>query len=381
MLNDQTFRQLATLDRQPCVSIYTPTYRAGHNQEDRIRFKNALAEAEAQLLSSGLAANRIEATRFLAAGRDLLDEASFWLHLSDGLATFIAPDFFHQELVPIDFNPFVFVCDRFALRPIAPMLNRNERFFILALSQNEVRFFEGNRYSISPVVIGDLVPAGLEEALGGQLESGHLQMHSGQNAHDSAIYHGHGSGKDDRGEELRQYFRMVDEGLMKMLHDERPPLVLATADPLAPIYRQVSSYPHILDKHISGNPEQDDPVLLHEKAWDLLRQGRPDAPQTARAKFSGLMSADRASFSLDHILPAAYEGRIQNLLTDRNVRRWGAFNRQTLKITYHAERQTDSDDLLDLAAVQTYLHGGEVHNISREELPRTTADANALYRY
>jgi len=42
----------------------------------------------------------------------------------------------------------VVVSDRFHLKPLLPLLTGDGRFYILALSQNQVRLLQGTRYSV-----------------------------------------------------------------------------------------------------------------------------------------------------------------------------------------------------------------------------------------
>jgi hypothetical protein len=43
----------------------------------------------------------------------------------------------------------VVVTDRFHIKPLLPLLSGDGRFYVLALSQSEVRLLQGTRYSVS----------------------------------------------------------------------------------------------------------------------------------------------------------------------------------------------------------------------------------------
>lgn len=381
MINQEQFKNLTQIKSNNCISIYIPTHRAGHNQEDNIRFKNALSDAVNQLTEKGMTKN--EAYHHLRKGYELLDNTDFWLHLSDGLVVFINENHFEYHIVPIDFNPFVYVHNSFYLRPLVPLMSGESRFFILALSQHQTRFFEGSAYSITPIKIEDLVPIeveSVEEALLLDLDSS-LQHRSGQTSNGSAMYHGHGEGKDKKDAYIKEYFNLIDKGLMEMLHDEKVPMIIAAVDYLVPMYREVSNYPHIVEAHISGNPENEDPTVLHEKAWSEMRK-HFDQNQTHWTKeFTAYMSENKASFSIHDIIPAAIGGRVDALFIDKDQHTWGKYDETTHTIEIHNEKIKDSDCLLDLAAKQTFLNGGTVYNIKREDMPQGTANVNAVYRY
>ncbi len=76
----------------PCISLYQPTHRRHpENQQDAIRFKNLVKEAQASLQQHH-AASDVEA--LLAPFRALAEDLEFWNTTRDGLAVLGARDFF-----------------------------------------------------------------------------------------------------------------------------------------------------------------------------------------------------------------------------------------------------------------------------------------------
>jgi len=76
-------------------------------------------------------------------------------------------------------------------------------------------------------------------------------------------------------------------------------------------------------------------------------------------------------------------GRIDTIFTARGVRIWGTYDPETREIHFQEEQnaqQNGSEDLLDRAAVQTYLHGGKVFAVEQREVPQGYAAA-AVFRY
>lgn len=385
MFNQKHFTLLNNFQNSdtPCVSIYLPTYRYGSAQEDRIRYKNALAEAIVQLTDGSIfyknELNKKDAITFLAPAFDLLENDDFWNHLSDGLAVFIGKDHFSYFVTPLEFPEFVHAHDHFYLRHMMPMLNKNNKFFVLALSQNEVRFFEGNEMSITPVIIQDLVPNGKEAVVNVEDNSKNLQGHSSGG---TVIFHGYGGGKDDKNEELIKYFREVDNGLMEMLHDETAPMIIYSVDYQIPIYQDISKYSNINNNHITGNPESDDPVLIHERAWSVMKDYFVEENKVTREEFNQNLVDGKASFSLHEIVPAAIQGKVETLFLDKNEEViWGEYDEKEHTIQFHEKRQAKSICLLNKSAVSTIDNGGKVTSRLREELPRVVSHTNAIFRY
>ena len=384
--NSKTFNKLSDIftTGEACVSIYIPTHRAGNVQEDKIRFKNALTEAVNKLIDANMLLkeemDKKSARKFLSPAFELLEDHDFWMHLSDGLAVFINEDIFEYFIVPLNFNKQIHVGSRFYLRHMLPLLTGEDRFFLLALSQGDVRFFEGHKHHITPVIIKDLVPENKDAVMQIAREPV-LQAHTAGAA--TAIYHGQGVGYDTQSEDLKQYFRQIDRGLMEMLYDERTPMIIAAVDYLVPIYKEISKYPHIVDAHVSGNPDDEDPVMLHEKAWSIMQPYFNSKRQYKKKQFEQFMSMEKASNSLTEVVAAAQEGKIDTLFVDQNTDFiWGFHKHLTDNTVKMQEKQNEYNTcLLDYAAMHTWQNGGTVYNIPREQFADQDSAVNAIYRY
>jgi len=369
-----------------CVSIYMPTHRVGAGiQQDPIRLKNLLGEAEEALTLSGL--RTPEAQELLEPAEKLLQDGLFWQRQSDGLALFLSPEAFRSYCLPFDFDELVVVTDRFHVKPLLPLLSGGGQFYVLALSQNEVRLLQGTRYSVSEVDLEGM-PESLAEALRYEDPEKRLQFHTstrtpGGKGERPAIFHGHGvASADDPKDYILRYFHRVDEGLRDLLHDETAPLVLAGVDYLFPIYREANTYPHLVDEGIEGNPEELSAEELHEQAWAIVQPLFLAAQKEAAAQYRQLAGAggEQASNKLKEVVPAAYHGRVETLFVAVGLQQWGTFDPATNTVQLHQEVKPGDEDLLDFAAVHTLLNGGTVYAVELEKVPDETPLA-AVFRY
>src|SRR5690606_33981036 len=108
----------------------------------------------------------------------------------------------------------------------------NNRFYLLALSKNRVRLFQGTHYSIAEIH-SEEIPESLFDALQVEERQRSVQHHVSNIAagrHDVA-FHGHGvSSEDDKRQphdEIYRFFRDVDAGVRQTIGDNDGPLVLA----------------------------------------------------------------------------------------------------------------------------------------------------------
>jgi len=355
-----------------------PMHRSGpETQQDPIRFKNLLREAEERLIAQGLAAP--EAKELLESAQKLLQGDLFHQYQSDGLAMFLSAEMFRYYLLPFVFKALVIVTDRFHIRPLLPLLSGDGRYYILALSQNKVRLLQGTHYSVNEVPLAD-VPKNLAETLKDDDSWKGLQMHSGISGGKgklSAITHG---SEVDSKENIQRYFRRIDKGLHELVRDERVPLVLAGVDYLHPIYKEVNTYPHLIEDGIGGNPERLSAKELHAQAWTVVRPYFQKVQQEAVDQYKQFISSGRTSNRVRKIIPAAYHGQIELLFVVPDFQQWGTFDPGTDELHLHKKEKTGDEDLLESAAIQTLLNGGTVYVVDPEKMSDTESLA-AVFRY
>jgi hypothetical protein len=379
ILSQEEIKTVIAESQRPSVSIFLPTHRAGPEiQQDPIRLKNLLRDAEAKLIADGNGTG--QARELLAPVFALLDDAAFWRRQSEGLAIFRSHDILRVYRVPLAFHEFVAVTDRFYVKPLIPLLVNDARFYILALSQKAIRLLECTRDHVQEVPLPD-VPKSIDEALpdgpAPQLQRHTLPM-DGRNA---SRFHGHGVGTDDVDIiNLTRYFHRIHDGVEEILKHQQAPLVLACVEYLAPLYKEVSTYHHIPEMIIAGNPDGAKNEELHHKAWAIVEPHFAEAKSQAEAQYHEGIAKGRASHSLADILAAAYQGRVATLFVPLGVRRWGRFNVETFALEEHEGEQSGGDELLDLATMQTLMHAGTVYAVNPDEVPAKRLLA-AVFRF
>jgi hypothetical protein len=386
ILTRAELEQLMRKEQQWCVSIYMPTHRTGsETQQDPLRLKNLLREAEKHLFAQGIGTRDVK--NILEPGIMLLQDSNFWQHQSDGLAFFLSSNRVRRYRLPLNFAELVVVEDHFHVSPLLPLFTGDGQFYILAVSQNEIRLLLGTRYSVSEVDIGQ-VGGSLAEAIPSVNHQMSLQLHTtnsagGMPGSGSVTFHGQGGGRDESAKnDLLRYFRLVADGLTEFLQGDRVPLVLAGVDYLLPIYKEANTYPNLIDMVIKGNPDLLSADDLHKSAWDIIRPLFQVAQEEAVAQYQQLagQSSKRVADTLEKIVPAAYDGRVETLVLASGVQQWGIFNPVTNKIKLHDQIESGDEPLLDWAAVQTYLKGGIVYAVEKEKVPGGTTAA-AVLRY
>ena len=360
----------------PCVSMFLPTHRAGHEVEQApIRLKNLLRQATDALRADGVRATEIG--RLLAPLRRLVDDRLFWQYQSDGLALFSRPGWWRSFRVPLDLPELAVVDDHFHVTPLLPLLVGDGHFFVLALSQNQIRLLEGTRDRVEEVDLPG-VPLGVQDALQGEEVQRQLQLYVADRGGVGAggIYHGHGHPGEGQAERILRYFRKVDRGLREVLVGEQAPMVLAAVQHLAPIWRKANTYPHLVDETLAGSPEGLGLHQLHARAWAVVEPLFLQAQREAAARYDRLAGTGLTSQDPREIIRVGEDGRIDTLFAARHPA--GGVRGVGSDPSPNGDRALR--DVLELATVTTLIKGGTVYVLPAGEVPGGGSVA-AVFRY
>jgi hypothetical protein len=362
----------------PCLSLYMSTRLDA--QTGSIQLRNLLREAERSLLSQNM--RPVDVRTFLEPLEALLLDDTFWHTQNKGLAVFRADGLFETYHVQLNFPDQISVGSRFVIKPLLPLLTGDGRFYVLAISQNEIRLLEGTRYHIWEVEL-EHMPTSLREALKDEVIEKQVQFRTGHSGSKGgrAAFRGYGGGaeEEDKGRIVR-YFRQIEHGLQDVLRNESAPLVLAGVDYLHSLYRQVNTYPHLVEGGVVGNPDTLKPTELHARAWVNVQLVFLGEQREAIDHYHQLANTTRVSDDIAEIVPAAYYGRVQTLLLDCAPAKWGSFEPETGLVTLCQEPSHGDEDLVNLAAVHALQNGGDIYALRAESVPGKGSIA-AILRY
>lgn len=382
LLTRDDLTELMNTREDHCISIYLPTYRAGAEiKQGRIRLKNMLREAELGLINNGLRSP--EAKRFLAPIEDMVFDQQFWQEQRDGLVIFLSEGLLYSYSLPLHFDEVLFIGSHFYLKPLLPFLSGDGQFYVLALSQNDVRVLQCTRASVKELDIDD-IPHSLAEAMKYDDPERQLQLHSntleGTNIKSAAIFHGQGIGPDDAKNNILRYCRLIDQGLHHLLREEKAPLVLVGVEFLAAIYRAANTYAYLADEAVPGNPEELSAEDLQTLAWPLVEHYFHKAEQEALTYYGPFKGTGRTTHDISQAAPAAHNGQIELLFLADGVQQWGSFDMEQNAVYLHPQPQTGDEELYDFTAMQTILNGGTVYVMEADKIPDGQPLA-ALLRY
>ncbi len=384
-LTQHDFRQLAEISESWCVTLQLPTYASGQEtRQNPIRFKNLLEQAEEGLVARGQ--RSADARGQLQPLGDLLEDAVFWTHQRQGLAAFSTPQGTRVFGVPFELPERAVVSQHCHLVPLIPIVSRDARFYVLAISPKAVRLLEGTHYSAEELELPGW-PEKFEELAAFIEEQPQLQYHTeaqpvGTSSDRAAVYHGQPGGEADkvRKQRLLEYCRLVDGRVREVIGEDGPRLVLACDKRLAPIYHEASEYSNIEEEPVAGNPDERRVEDLCQDAWPIVRPALDAARQAALSRHDEAAGHGLAAIDLAAVLRTVNEGRVGALFVNPERQRWGKFDPDQPRLDVHDERLADDDDLVNEAVVRAFNRSAELYCVSQERLPGEEP-AKATLRY
>ncbi len=297
-MNRHDVKLLQAIHEYPSVSIILPTYRtAPENQKDPIRVKNLVKEAENRLLQE-FTWREIDPLMFRLNG---LVEHIDYQYTTEGLVIYANKDFARAFAQPFKPNEQVVVDETFATRNLVLALNRTQRYWLLTLSENTTRLFEGVRDSLTEITEGGFpmtneglgTPTGLPGGMG----------------FDRSTY---------RDEKNREFYSSVDAAFKEFMSDDELPLVVAGVDRNLAFFQEVSNHTSSIIGTLKGNYDYTSTHELTELVWPLVKANRTVQVEEVLSELDAAISAQRYATSITEVWHMAQEGRGSTLIVETN---------------------------------------------------------------
>ncbi len=377
-----TIEELINYRDNMCVSIYSPMVQKGADvQGNPVKLENALKEARAQLQDRGLDKPQID--ELLEEAQALTNDPQYWQQQDEGLALFMAPGFFDTFRLPMAFEPLTVVSQRFHTKPLLALFTGDGQYYVLALSQDNVRLFRATQHSLEEVE-ADEIPVSIDEALAFEDPEEQLQHHTttagaagSPSGGADVVHHGH-SMDDEQRQRLRRFLKEVADSVADIVPQTEGPLVLVAVDYLHPMFAEAYQEPNLVEEGIETSLTEISDEELHHRSWEIVSPLLKEAQEEARTTFGNLKHTDQASDDISLIVPAAFQGRVDTLFVALNAHQWGIYDVERNEVQLDDSSHKRGEDLLDFAAVQTLANGGDVYVVDDADVPGGTSIAAIL---
>ena len=366
-LTFDTFAELATWDRGPCVTIMTPIDAGVH----QILLKDLARMALNALAGEGTPHG--VATELLAPAEALRHE-SFENQAIRGIAVLTAPG--QTRTLEMGTTPpaLVHVGERFVVTPLLADVIPTIAYHLLALSEHRVRLFRGNVGRLEPVRAAGM-PRRLEDVSAHErLRRGHGGGLRHGTGHTAGVVHGGGSDRDLHLDRMRHFLRAVDDAVRGEVRSTHAPLLVAGVGRELSIYRDVSRVERLVTIEV-GNPDRMSAAALYERCAPTIADVL-DRPR--RARLRDTLESGATIRSLPELVDACTDGRVDTLFVRPDRLAWAAprSGGRTATAQRHAGDVEWHSEAIDAAL----LHGASVFAAQPGELPEDTS-AVASVRY
>jgi hypothetical protein len=355
---------LASYKGALCVSIYLPTTPVTQNTKaDRIALKNLTRQAAEKIRSNG--GDGRSATLIAEQIYDLVDDYTFWRFQAHTLAIFATPQNVRTFRLPNAIKQALAVSDRFYVKPLLRSISFANAGYVLALAQRNVRLVEVSPDLPANMVEIEAMPEDAGRAVRGvgvieDWPSGRIQNREGQKII------------------LRQFARKVDHAMRPVLSGSDLPLILATTETLAAMYRSVNTYTGLADAMIEGSPENRTEAELADRARPILDAIYRDRIAAWRALFEVREGQGRATNDIAQAARAATFGAVDTILVDIDEVVSGRIDDRG-SVSF-AKPDEGGYDLVDEIVTRTLAAGGRAIGVRKADLPHEESLA-AILRY
>ena len=297
-MNRQDLLKLQEITGYPALTITLPTHRTSpDNQQDPIRVRNLVTQATERLVSE-FGKREIEP---LLSKLDSVVADINYRHTLDGLVIFANQEMAQKEYLPFTLPERVIVGDTFFTRDLVFAMNRSPRYWVLVLSEQPTRLFEGTRDTLVEVQ-GKGFPMEHEGPGGASALPG------GFGVNVSAI----------RDERHRQFFRAVDGALTHVLAADPLPVVLVGVDRWVSFFNEVTAHKDAVAATLLGSYDKTSAHELAKLVWPLVEAAMAERRAQYLEELNKAVGQNKVSSTVGEVWRNAHEGRGQLLLVEED---------------------------------------------------------------
>ncbi len=297
-MNRQDILLLQQISGYPALTITLPTHRTSpDNRQDPIRLKNLVTQATEQLLGEF---SRREIEPLLTRLNELAENIDYRYTL-DGLILCVNRDFGVVYQLPFTLPERVVIDRTFATRDLVFALNRTVRYWVLVLSEQPTRLYEGTRDTLVEVT-SDGFPLTHEGPGGEQSLPGGFGI--SRSAH--------------RDERHRQFFRSVDAALKPFLANDPQPVAVVGVERFLAFFDEVSDHKEAMIATIQGSHDKTSAADLAKLVWPAVKAGLIEQRQQVFAELEAANSAQRVVSTVGEVWRMAHQGRGELLVVEED---------------------------------------------------------------
>jgi hypothetical protein len=362
-INSTLLKQLTEIRNQPCISLYMPTHRVHpESATDPILFKNLVKKIQLYITENKLT----DYIPLLEPFEKLQSDYDFWNNNNCGLAIFIAKDVTHIIRLPERVEEITCVADSFCVKPLFKFYAENKDYYLLALGQDDVRLYTGDKYHLEEININGKVPTSMKEALGDELTDNHVHAPSAPTSH----VHGYMEKSQEVDIDIERFFRSVDQALNSQFDfSSDRPLILAALAEHHTEFKAISKNQHLYEHNITINAEALSIKELLAKVKQVIETEQVENIRKLLNRQRNAVQEKLSSHEIRDIAYDAIDGKVEILFLENGRNISGDIDIENRKV--HLNENKDTDILNELAYL-VFGRGGQIILLDKDDMPYDT---------
>ena len=340
-------KKLKDLTADTCVTVILNTHRTRpENQKDALVLKNFIKEVETRLLAEE---SKRDAQALVDRLQELADEIDPNYNL-ESLILFVNEEVAEYVRLPIEVEDRVVIDRTFATRDLVRALHLETGYFVLVLSQQNVRLIEAFNDKVVTEV-GDPFP----------LENTQFYSTTGPEL----------SNASRQTNLVAEFFNRVDKAVNEVRKEHALPVLVCCEEANYHEYLKIADQKHsIFETFLNQNRLDEKAHHIVSEAWDIVKAHTVAQNQARKAELGQAKGAGRLLNDLHEIWSAILAGRVQTLFIEQDLFQPGLLEGDELLLASEAEASQKAvvDDIYDEMIETNQRYGGEVVFLPTGEL-------------
>lgn len=358
------------------VSIYLTTHRhSPENEQDTIRFRNLMTDAEKQLETTGTKRDYAGLMKNLETVLADVDR-QIWNRAEDGLAVFASEDAVYVRQLGYPVDDSAVVSERFYIKPLIRDFQYGGHCYVLALSKDHFEVYTANDCLLERLVLPEGVGTRLEDVFDNS--DNHASINVGSYGGLDPSFHGIGSKSEEVEKETAKFFRYVNDTFVENFPDTNgAPVILVGLPQHQADFRAIATIPGLVEKGIEKAPASLRETDLKIAACTIMKEIRDTSISKVMEKYGLYQSRGLATSDPSEIAHALIQRKVSALFVEENRVVPGRMDETVGTVSYETSGRWNGD-LADQFTRLTFIGGGEVYAMAEGSLPSDTGVAAIL---
>ncbi|RMG23720.1 MAG: hypothetical protein D6730_13940, partial [Bacteroidetes bacterium] len=308
------------------------------NQQDPIKLKNLVREAEERLLN-------MESSRELQPLIERLHQLQASIDHNynlDSLLLFVNHELAEYVRLPIAVKERVVIDQSFATRDLIRAMHLSAAYYLLVLSKQQARLIEAFNNEVVQEFEGDFPIENTQFFVTNKEEISDPRRHTNM---------------------LAEFFNRIDKVVNKSIKDHPLPVLLCTEEEHYHLYKRVADKKELLlEPFLSGNRVEEPAHAIVAAAWPIMEAWKKAQILQRKQELQQAIGAQKVLTDVSEIYQAIKNGQVQSLFVEEGLIQPAVIEQE--QVVFVSDQKLSQkeviDDIYDELMEECMRFGGEV---------------------